>query len=80
MKPSELLRMCADCLDQNPEQPIMWDLILAWPDKCGRFPFSGGGTEMLNRTNNGNGYAVPISRILTGLAKTLKQRRDEISQ
>jgi hypothetical protein len=69
MKTWELLRMVADKMERYPDQPIIWDHIMHWPVGSGRFPFAGGGTELLSQTQAGVNYAVPSERILRGLAR-----------
>jgi len=71
MKPSELLRLCADKLDADVD-PCILGTVLVHPRGAGKFPFSGGGTEKLNETQGGSAYYVPVHRILSGLAKALK--------
>lgn len=72
MKHYELLRMCADKLERNPDKGLQ-DLVLVHPHGMGRFPFSGGGTEKLNETTETAAYAVPIHQILNKLSKALRE-------
>jgi len=73
MKHYELLRMCADKLEKYPSETQFHDLILIHPHHCGRFPFSGGGTEKLNETQDTSAYSVPITQVLVRLARGLKE-------
>jgi hypothetical protein len=74
MKHYELLRECADRLEKYPD-PAAHEtaMVLTHPRFAGKFPFAGGGTELLSQTQDGTNYWVPVHRILSGLAKTLKQ-------
>lgn len=76
MKTYELLRECADRLERNSlgQESAM---VLTHPIGGGKFPFAGGGTEMLSQTQYGTNYWVPVHRILSGLAKALKQAATE---
>ena len=73
MKPSEILRTVADKMDQFPEIPGMWGFSIPWARGQGRFPFAGGGTELLCDLMEGPVYAVPAERILSVLAKYVKE-------
>lgn len=81
MKTYGLLRMCADKLEQhadvfNPLHATLScltpDIILTQPRGTGRFPFAGGGTELLSATQEHTNYSVPVHRVLSYLAKRLK--------
>lgn len=74
MKPGELLRACAERLEKSQKDPGM---VLVHPRYCGRFPFAGGGTELLSTTESGSNYWVPVHRILSGVAKMIKLQSQE---
>lgn len=74
MKHYELLRECADRLERNAHPGGAESaMVLTHPRGTGKFPFAGGGTELLSQTQDGTNYWVPVYRILSGLAKALKQ-------
>lgn len=75
MKHYELLREIADRLEKNPAYDTLEGMVLTQPRGTGRFPFVGGGTELLSATQDGSNYWVPMDRILSSLAKALKARR-----
>lgn len=76
MKHFELLRECADRLEKNPEYDTMSGMVLTQPRGTGKFPFAGGGTELLSQTQGNSNYWVPLDRILSSLAKGLKATRE----
>lgn len=70
MKPSELLRSCADCIDRSEEFKIEPALSLAWPKGSGRFPMHG---ELLCvNASEERVYRVRVADALTYLSRTLK--------
>jgi hypothetical protein len=76
MKHYELLREIADRLEKNPEYDTMSGMVLNQPRYSGKFPFAGGGAELLSSTQEGNNYWVPLDRILISLGKALKVQRE----
>ncbi len=76
MKHYELLRECADRLERHPDQ-FMHGMVLNHPRGTGKFPFAGGGTELVSQTQTGTNYYVPVYRILSGLSKALKAASGE---
>lgn len=76
MKHYELLREVADRLEKNPEYDTMSGMVLTQPRYTGKFPFAGGGSELLSQTYEGSNYWVPLDRILSSLAKGLKAKRE----
>lgn len=87
MKTYELLRMCADKLEMYDDvsHPLYElrsscepGLILTHPRwSTGRFPFIGGGTEVLSATQERTNYSVPVYRVLSFIAKQLKAEAKE---
>jgi hypothetical protein len=75
MKHYELLRECADRLERNPDPAFEHGIIFHHPRDNGKFPFVGGGTEVLSTTESGTNYWVPIHKILSTLAKGLKDAK-----
>jgi hypothetical protein len=75
MKHYELLRECADRLECDPSPTFEHGMVLCHPRFGGKFPFAGGGTELLSTTESGSNYWVPVYRILSGLAKGLKEAK-----
>jgi hypothetical protein len=75
MKHYELLRECADRLERNPEPVFEHGMVLCHPRFSGKFTFAGGGTELLSTTESGSNYWVPVHRILSGIAKGLKDAK-----
>lgn len=74
MNTYELLRKCADTLERAEGNPSLQGFVLNQPHYTGRFPFAGGGTELLSATTTGTNYYVPVYRVLGGLAKALKEQ------
>jgi hypothetical protein len=75
MKHYELLRECADRLERQPDpSSVEHAMVLVHPRYSGKFPFAGGGTELLSVTDTGSNYWVPVYRILSGLAKALREQ------
>lgn len=78
MKSYELLREVADRLERREKEPDSAlnigepAMVLVHPRYSGRFPFAGGGTELLSAVESHTNYYVPAHRILSGLAKLLK--------
>ena len=81
MKPHELLRMCADKLQQysdvnNTLHHIFRNqvpgVMLTHARDTGRFPFAGGGTELLSANQAHTNYFVPVHRALSYVAQQLK--------
>lgn len=81
MKSYEILRDIADRLERRekePDSPLNFGevaLNLVHPRYTGRFPFAGGGSEVLCATEEHTVYFVPAYRILSGLAKLLKAQQ-----
>lgn len=81
MKSYELLREIADRLERrekDPDSPLNTGevaMVLVHPRYTGKFPFAGGGTELLSSVETHTNYWVPAYRILSGLAKLLKAQQ-----
>lgn len=73
MKPSELLRICADAIDNAERFSIEPGVQLVWPKGLGRFPMRG----ELCCVNNAEErvYRVRVADALAYLSRTLKAAR-----
>jgi hypothetical protein len=74
MNDYELLRECANILERNLD-PYAHGVTLHHPRFTSKFPFAGSGTELLSKTESGTNYWVPIHKILSTLAKGLKDAK-----
>lgn len=68
----DMLRRVAQVMESF-DKPSLWGLVLSQEFGKGRFPFEGGGTELLNATPDHRTYMVPASRVLTVIAKAVKE-------
>lgn len=78
MGPGELLRQCAKVIDNTDLPASAMRVTLVHPEGSGRFPFTGGDTELLNAHDGKKVYSVAVHRVLSHMAQWLKHSAEHV--